>query len=101
MAAGWCDYLESHAMRIYGASLAPGMEAAREIAKHLRRGAIKDGCTIRDIYRNQWNRLNTPEEVKAGLEVLQDFDWLKLETKRNSAGGRPADVININPRMKS
>lgn len=101
MAAAWCDYLESHAGRIYGAATTPGVEAAKEIVKHLRRGAIKDGCTVKDVYRNQWSRLATPDEVKAGLSVLQEYDWLMVEeTTPGKKGGRRSDIITLNPNIK-
>lgn len=98
MAAAWCDYLESHACRIYGAATMPGMEAAREIIKHIRRGAIQDGCNPKDIYRNHWSRLATPEEVKAGLEVLEECEWLIV--KKITTGGRPSEIITLNPQAK-
>lgn len=98
MAAAWCDYLESHAGRIYGAATMPGMEAAREIVKHIRRGAIQDGAKFREIHRNQWARLTTPEEVRAGMEILQEYDWLSIE--KTTTGGRPSELIRLNPRLK-
>ena len=55
MALLWCDYLESHAGRIYGAATSPGMEAAREIVKHIQRGAIKDGMKTWELWRPQWS----------------------------------------------
>lgn len=98
MAAAWCDYLESHAGRIYGGANMPGMEAAREIVKHIRRGAIQDGCKPKDIYRNQWSRLATPDEVKTGLEVLEEYEWLTVE--KITTGGRPSEIITLNPNAK-
>jgi len=98
MAAAWCDYLESHAGRIYGGAMMPGMESAREIVKHIRRGAIQGGCKPKDIYRNHWSRLATPEEVKAGLDVLTEYDWLTVE--KENTGGRPSEVIRLNPMIK-
>lgn len=101
MAAAWCDYLESHAGRIYGGATMPGMEAAREIIKHIRRGAIQNGCKPKDIYKNQWSRLATPEEVKAGLEVLEEYEWLTVEKiTQGERGGRPSDIITLNPHIK-
>lgn len=101
LAAAWCQYLESHAMRIYGAATMPGMEPAREIVKHIRRGAIKTGATVREIWRHQWARLTTPEEVRAGLEVLEQYDWLTLEkTAPREKGGRPSEIVRLNPRIK-
>lgn len=98
MAAAWCDYLESHAGRIYGAAISLGLDPAKEIVKHIQRGEIKGGCTVKDIYRKHWSRLKTAEDVKAGLDVLAENDWLALE--RTNTGGRPSDVIRLNPRIK-
>lgn len=97
-AAAWCDYLESHAKRIYGGAMTQGVEAAREIVRHIRRGAIKEGATVREIWRPQWSRLTSSEEVKAGLQVLEEYDWLNLE-KANTRG-RPTERIRLNPRME-
>ena len=96
MATAWCEYLESHAYRLYGGMTAPGMEAAREIIKHLRRGAIRDGATLREIWRPQWSKLTSSEEVKAGIEVLVEYDWLTVE--KEQTGGRPTERIRLNPR---
>lgn len=98
MAVGWCQYLESHAGRVYGGATMPGMEAAREIIKHINRGAIQDGSKLRDIHRNQWTRLATPEEVKAGMEVLQEYDWLTVD--KITTGGRPSEIVRLNPAIK-
>lgn len=98
MAAAWCDYLESHAGRIYGAAGSVGLEPAKEIVKHIQRGEVKGGCTVKDIYRKHWSRLKTAEDVKAGLDVLVENDWLVLELIRT--GGRPSEVIRLNPRVK-
>lgn len=95
MAMSWCDYLESHAYRLYDGMTAPGMEAAREIIKHLRRGAIRDGATLREIWRPQWSKLTSSEEVKAGIEVLVEYDWLTVE--KEQTGGRPTERIRLNP----
>jgi hypothetical protein len=98
MSAAWCDYLESHAGRIYGAATIPGMEAAREIVKHIRRGAIQNGATVREIWRHQWSRLSSSENVKAGLEVLQEYEWLFLE--KITTGGRASELVRLNPGIK-
>lgn len=49
MAAAWCDYLESHAGRIYGAAVSVGLEPAKAILKRIQRGEVKDGCKPKDI----------------------------------------------------
>jgi hypothetical protein len=98
MAAAWCDYLESHAARVYGAVTSLGLEAAKEIIKHIRRGDIKNGCKPKDVYRHQWSRLATTEDVKAGLDLLVEYDWLTVE--KTTTGGRPSEIIRINPNIK-
>lgn len=98
MAMAWCDYLESHAYRLYGGMTVPGMEAAREIIKHFRRGAIRDGATLREIWRPQWSKLTSSDEVKAGIEVLVEYDWLTVE--KEQTGGRPTVLIRLNPGIK-
>jgi hypothetical protein len=95
-AVGMCEYLESHAVRVYNGGSAPAMESAREIIKHIQRGAVVDGCKPKDIYRNQWSKLTTPEEVKAGLAVLSDYEWLIAE--RTNTGGRPSEYLRLNPK---
>ena len=97
MAAAWCDYLESHAARVYGAAISLGLEPAKEIIKHILKGDIKTGCKPKDIYRHQWSRLATPEEVKRGVDVLVEHDWLAVE--RVQTGGRPSEFIILNPNI--
>lgn len=97
MAEAWCEYLESHAVRIYGSSSTPGMEPAKEILKHIMRGAIQDGCKPKDIYRHHWAKLTTPDDVKTGLELLEQYDWLCVD--RVPTGGKPSEIVRLNPRI--
>ena len=75
-----------------------GIESAREIVKHIRCGVIREGATVREIWRPQWSRLTSSEDVKAGLQVLEEYDWLTLE--KANTGGRPTERILLNPRME-
>jgi hypothetical protein len=52
----------------------------------------------KDIYRNHWSRLATPEEVKAGLEVLEEYEWLTVN--KINTRGRPSEIITLNPHLK-
>jgi putative DNA primase/helicase len=98
IAADWCDYLESHACRIYGGASMPGMEEAREILKHIRRGDIKDGCKTWEIWRPQWSRLISPGDAQAGLDVLSSYGWVAVE--KIPTGGSPQKIVKLNPMMK-
>ena len=98
MADGWCEYLETHAARIYGGAVSPDMESAREIIRHIRKGEIQNGCKPKEIYRRGWSKLNTPESVRSGLKVLEDYDWLTID--RTDTGGRPSEFIRLNPMIE-
>lgn len=54
-AAGWCDYLEAHARRIFALGQTLQSQAVGELARRIEGGAL-DGAeifTARDIYRKQ------------------------------------------------
>jgi Protein of unknown function (DUF3987) len=57
----WCEYLETHARRLYAAAEDPDLERARALLKRIRSGEVKDGATERSIYRHAWSRLTTPK----------------------------------------
>lgn len=95
LAIEWCEYLETHALKIYNSAIEPGMESAREILKYIKNGEIKDGDTVRSIsHARHWKHLSSNDEVKAGLEVLQDYNYVKIEQKKTN--GRPSDILRLN-----
>ena len=65
-AAGWCDFLEAHARRIYHASLGGDIHPARSLAEKLA-SSTKDPSvpfTAREIYRKQLCGLTRQEDVE-------------------------------------
>jgi hypothetical protein len=54
------------------------------LAIKLERGHSKDGFTLRDVRRNQWRSLTTDE---AGLDWLEDEDWLRSEATGGTGPG--------------
>ena len=98
LAAAWCEYLESHAKRLYASALDPGMESAYALFERLRRGDVQDGFSLRDIYRNCWSRLTTPDEAQAAVRVLDEFGWIRSQTIRT--GGRPTTQMQIHPSLR-
>ena len=84
-AAGWCDYLESHARRCYGLLRDAGLRAAKTLARKLERGDLKTGFTAHDVRRHQWSNLQTPDDVESALDWLEEF---RLDPP-NAAAGRP------------
>jgi putative DNA primase/helicase len=99
-AAAWCDYLESHARRIYSCVVTPQMRAARELADKIRNRKVgADGfLTCREVYLKGWSGLDTPEAARLAFEVLQDAEWVRAVNETPSpTGGRPAVRYAINP----
>jgi Protein of unknown function (DUF3987) len=94
----WCDYLESHARRLYSSAENPAMEGARALLERIKAGEVKDGTTIREIYRHHWTRLDTPEEVKAAADVLEDHGWIRVENLKT--GGRSTTRVRLHPTLK-
>jgi putative DNA primase/helicase len=102
-AAQWCDYLESHASRIYGLVQNASMQGASRLARKIQDGALTDGFTARDIYHKQWTGLDDPGITKSALEELVDAGWIRprsVPVIDNSKGGRPPlPSYEINPQL--
>ena len=102
LAADWCGYLETHAARVYACQVRPEHQAAIVLSKRLAGGwKRKEGVfTVRDVYRNGWEMLDSPDSVRAALLVLQEYGWVREDTAGNDRGlGRPTETYKINPRI--
>ena len=75
------------------------MAAARELAKHLKRGDLADSFTARDVHRKGWTMLSTTEDAEAAVELLLELRWLRLLPPDSAGGGRPTQRFAINPRI--
>jgi putative DNA primase/helicase len=96
-----CNYLESHAKRMYGCVESPDMAAARELARHLKLGELPETFTTRDVYRRGWSGLTQPDHARNALELLADSSWVRqLEIVPTLAGGRPTAPWKSNPRIR-
>jgi hypothetical protein len=101
LAADWCVYLEAHAARIYSSRISPETMAAITLSSKLAAGWMgsEGRFALREVYRNCWTGLGTPEEVRAALPLLEGAGWIRRED--NDPGpGRPAENFAINPRLK-
>ena len=99
-AAAWCDYLESHARRVYSCVATPQMRAARELADKIRRKKVGESGSFscREVYLKGWSGLDSPEAVRQAAEVLEDARWIReLAGESGPFGGRPANRYEVNP----
>jgi Protein of unknown function (DUF3987) len=100
-ALAMAEYLETHARRIYGATNTIDIIAAGAILTHIRRGALRDEFTARDVHRPGWSKLTDQDHVRRGLDLLVELDHLAADVTGNPGyGGRPKVSYRINPASK-
>jgi hypothetical protein len=95
-AMAWCQYLQSHARRIYSFVADADEQAAVELSKRLKKKEIKDGFSLRDVYRNCWSRLDTKEATEGACNILVDAGWLREQIP---AEGKTRKLYHINPKI--
>lgn len=104
-AIAFSEYLEKHALRIYGLVMRPERRAACLLAQKIRTGQLSDGFTQRDIKRHDWTSLNDPQIVDSACRELVEAGILHGNTSRDNStssnGGRPTVKYTINPKFKN
>ena len=101
-AAAFCEYLESHARRIYSCVITPQLRAACELVEKIkgRKVGAEGVFSCRDIYIKGWTGLDTPGAVKGAAEILLDAGWLReMPPDTGTVGGRPSQRYAINPHV--
>jgi putative DNA primase/helicase len=97
-ALSWADYLESHALRCYGATVAGEIAGSRRILARIRKGELVDGFKAREIDRTGWSELTDRETVRAALGLLVAHGYLaEDELPPTAMGGRPTLAYRIHP----
>src|SRR3712207_6733284 len=97
-AAAWCEYLETHAARLYSSAENPAMEGARALLERIRKGDVNDRDSARSVYRKHWAKLSTPEEVNGACAVLEEFGWTRIEAVKTS--GRSTSRLRLHPSLR-
>ena len=101
LAAASCDYLESHARRIYYLAGNIAQRAAGNLSKKIKLGIFDDGFTARDVHRKGWSLLTEIDVVNGALIELVEAGWLReIHCKPEKSGGRPSVEYQINPKVK-
>ena len=96
-AAAWCEYLKTHAKRLYSSAENPAIEGARALLERIRKGEVSDGDSTRSVYRRHRAKLSTPEEVNGACSVLEEFGWLRIEALKT--GGRSTIRLRLHPSL--
>lgn len=98
-AAAWCEYLESHARRVYGLITDISRQAAAKLSKKIKCGKLPDGFTVRDVYRKGWSILDTPENAQLACDELTDLGWLVEHFGEPDQGRPKLPKYFINPKV--
>lgn len=91
------SYLESHMHRVYGCNRTPNQRAVFALAAHIRRCEVRDGFTVRDVFRKRWADLGSTDLAEGAILTLEDMGWLREKIADTSGRGRPTQRWEINP----
>jgi len=95
----WCEYLETHARRVYASGEDVRMQSARALLKRIRQGDLPDTFSKRQIYHGKhWSHLETSEKAEGALAILEELGWVKVE--KTSTKGRPSIEVTVHPELR-
>lgn len=95
-AASWCEYLESHAKRLYFSVETPAMQSARVLLERIKKEDVTDHFSPRDIYRKCWSHLTSPDMVHQAIKILIEFGWLKEKISQENK----SKMLSIHPKLR-
>ncbi len=91
----WCEYLKSHAHRIYSTVDKANLLSARALFQQIKNGDIQNGFTKRSVYHgNHWCYLSSSNEVEEAISVLKEHHILNEKVVKSK--GRPTNIFYIN-----
>lgn len=100
-AAAWCEYLESHARRIYGLVTNLTAQAASRLALKIQQKDLPDPFTVRNVYRKEWSLLDDRQIIENACEELVSLGWLKERVTPPASGQRGKTEYLINPKVRA
>lgn len=98
LAVKWCNYLESHARRIYAIADNQEYEATVSLSKKIKDGKLCTPFTSKTVYDKGWHNLKDKDIVESACNMLIDENWLiKINKPRPLTGRPPLPEYHINP----
>ncbi|WP_341232037.1 YfjI family protein [uncultured Methylophaga sp.] len=90
LAVKLCEYLESHARKIYAVAEKPEVAAAIKLCGKIKEKTLPSPFTAKNVYNKGWFGLKNRSEVEAACSLLVDEGWLKSHLSHSATnGGRP------------
>lgn len=99
MAAGWCEYLELHAHRIYGLALNSAIASANGLTKKIKKKELEEPFTLRDLYRKGWTLLTDQNDAENACDELVKANWLREYQTEKGFGQKGTTLYHINPKV--
>lgn len=96
-ACAWGEYLETHALRVYGAAIDGSINGAKTILRRIKAGDLGATFTRQELHQKKWSGLSDLEAVTDALERLESHNYLRM--RKVETGGRPSLVCTINPKV--
>ena len=96
-AIAWAKYLESHARRIYAATLPTAETSVRALARRLLARKLPVPFSLRDVYRKGWADLRTKEQAQEAVDALLGMGWLRVVSEKLAK--KTVTVYLVNPRI--
>jgi len=98
-ALAWVPYLRSHAERVYAAGIRPDYSGASALLRRIQKREITGPFAVRDVYRNHWANLATPQDAQAAADCLVELGYLRREERpAGNLGGRPTATYHVSPK---
>jgi hypothetical protein len=54
----------------------------------------------REIWRKGWPGLQSAEDLRKALEILEGLGWVRRFTIKPRGGGRPSERIHLHPDLR-
>ena len=99
-AAAWCEYLDTHARRVYGLVTNMTRQAAAGLAKRLTKGDLPERFTVREVYRKGWSLLGDKELAQQACEELVSLGWLRERHIPPAQGQKGHTEYRLNPKVR-
>jgi hypothetical protein len=99
-AAVWCEYLASHAMRLYHPAIIAPTLAAQTLLDHIEAGDVAHKMKTRDIWRKGWQGLSTADDLARAVDVLEEHSWVRRVMVKAPGRGRPSEILHIHPTLR-
>lgn len=90
-------YMESQIFHLYF-RVGQNLHAKALIAK-IKSKDIRDGMSVRVVYKHQWSYLKNSDDVLAAVEEISDSNWVQVVKETPSGGGAPSNILKLNPKL--